>query len=280
MKYKTSDLSKMLDVSANTIRRFAEKGYLSPQRNDGNQYRYFGDEDVEKITYISKYRKIGFGHDEIASMLNSNISHNCSVYEKKMQELDVEIARLQALRHMLKDDIMMMKGIEKYGTDFIEMDSVAVHYVSYKKGDEIREDSNTREALHQFIYDFPEIEYNYIIRKEDILNRKVRCEEAIAIRTKLANKRNLNLNNEAIEQYPACPSILRIIKLPIDFANGELAESEDIKKILYDDFFAYMQEKGYELAGDAFGAKIGFSKEDDREMQYIILGMPVKKLEK
>lgn len=280
MKYKTSDLSKMLDVSANTIRRFAEKGYLSPQRNDGNQYRYFGDEDVEKITYISKYRKIGFGHDEIASMLNSDISHNCSVYEKKMQELDVEIARLQALRHMLKDDIMMMKGIEKYGTDFIEMDSVAVHYVSYKKGDEIREDSNTREALHQFIYDFPEIEYNYIIRKEDILNRKVRCEEAIAIRTKLANKRNLNLNNEAIEQYPACPSILRIIKLPIDFANGELAESEDIKKILYDDFFAYMQEKGYELAGDAFGAKIGFSKEDDREMQYIILGMPVKKLEK
>ncbi len=280
MKYKTSDLSKMLDVSANTIRRFAEKGYLSPQRNDGNQYRYFGDEDVEKITYISKYRKIGFGHDEIASMLNSDISHNCSVYERKMQELDVEIARLQALRHMLKDDIMMMKGIEKYGTDFIEMDSVAVHYVSYKKGDDIREDSNTRDALHQFIYDFPEIEYSYIIRKEDILNRKVRCEEAIAIRTHLANKRNLNLNNEAIEQYPACPSILRIIKLPIDFANGELAESEEIKKVLYDDFFAYMQEKGYELAGDAFGAKIGFSKEDDKEMQYIILGMPVEKLEK
>ena len=40
MKYKTGDLSKILGVSANTIRRFTEKGYLNPDRNMDNRYRF------------------------------------------------------------------------------------------------------------------------------------------------------------------------------------------------------------------------------------------------
>ncbi len=277
MKYKTSDLSKLLNVSANTIRRFAEKGYLSPARDDDNQYRYFGDGDVEKITYISKYRKIGLGHDEIAAMFQSDIIENQKIYQNKMDEIDREIVRLTSLRHMLKDDIKMMKSVFEYEDDFIEMDSVPVHYVSYKTDKAIRNNGDYRKEAQRFLYDFPEIEYAYIIRKEDVLNRRIRYEEAIAIRSRLAEKLNLDLTNEVIEQYPKHPSILRIVKLPIDFTAANIISSQEVKRILYDDFFAYMEEKGYALAGDAIGVKIGYSKEDEREMQYIVLGMPVDK---
>lgn len=277
MKYKTSDLSKMLDVSANTIRRFAEKGYLSPGRNDENQYRYFGNVDVEKITYISKYRKIGFGHDEIATMLNSDIHENCIAYERKLNELDREIARLQFLRHMVKDDINMMKGVVEYGEHFIERNSVAMHYISYKADDAIVSDVHKRQQLHRFIYDFPEVEYVYIIRKEDILNRRIRCDEAIGIRSKLAHKQAINVEAAGIECYPETPSVMRIVKLPIDFMEGSPEEDEKTKRILFDDFLEYMEQKGYALDGDAVGVKIGFSKEAGREMQYIVLGMPIVK---
>ncbi len=275
MKYRTSDLSKMLDVSANTIRRFAEKGYLSPERNDENQYRYFGNGDVEKITYISKYRKIGFGHDEIAEMLNADVFDNCAMYQQKMEELDREIARLQSLRHMVKDDVNMMLGVKEYGNNFIERNSVAMHYVSYKVDDKIADSDNKQKQLHRFIYEFPEVEYIYIIRKEDILKRRVRCEEAIAIRSKLAYKRCIDLEDEAIESYPETPSVLRIVRLPIDFMDRDPGEQEDIKKILYDDYFAYMEEHGYMVAGDAVGVKISFSKEEEQEWQYVVLGIPV-----
>ena len=277
MKYRTSDLSKMLDVSANTIRRFAEKGYLSPDRDDKNQYRYFGNVDVEKITYISKYRKIGFGHEEIANMLNSDIYENCLMYQKKMDELDREIARLQFLRHMVKDDINMMKGVSEFGDNFIERNSVAMHYVSYKFDDKIANSDSKQKQLHRFIYDFPEVEYIYIIRKDDILNRRIRCEEAIAIRSKLAYKQSIDVEDEAIEVYPETPSVLRIVRVPINFMDGSPEEKESTKKTLFDDFFVYMEEKGYILAGDAVGVKVGFSKEEDIEWQYIVLGMPVVK---
>lgn len=277
MKYKTSDLSKMLDVSANTIRRFAEKGYLSPDRNDQNQYRHFGNVDVEKITYISKYRKIGFGHEEIAAMLNGDIFETCDIYQKKMDELDLEIARLQSLRHMVKDDVNMMKGIIEYGTDFIERDSVAMHYVSYKRGNEIRGSASRQKVLHRFIYDFPEIEYIYIIRKDDILHRNICCEEAIGIRSKLAQKKNIDVENAEIERYPEQESVLRIVRLPLDFNDENHPQKEEIKKVLFDNYLRYMAEKGYELDGDAVGVKIGFSKEDGKEVQYVVLGMPIVK---
>lgn len=278
MKFKTSDLSRMLDVSDNTIRRFAEKGYLCPSRGDESQYRFFGNDDVEKITYISKYRKIGFGHDEITEILNGDIFENCCAYQRKMEQLDKEIFRLQSLRHMLKDDINMMQRVSQMGDDFIEMNSVPVHYISYKIGDEIKADANSKKVLHRFIYDFPEIEYVYIIKKEDILSRRVRVEEAVAIRTKLAKKCNIDLDNEAIEYYPELPSVLRIVRLPIEFQDGSPEELEVTKKLLYDDFFEYMEEHGYRLAGDAVGVKISFSKEAEKEMQYIVLGMPVEKI--
>ncbi len=277
MKYRTSDLSKMLDVSANTIRRFAEKGYLCPDRDDKTQYRYFGNVDVEKITYISKYRKIGFGHEEIANMLNADIDTNRVTYEKKMAELDAEIERLKSLRHMVKDDINMMKAVEEYGDDFIERNSVAMDYISYKIDEAIENSSTRQKVLHRFIYDFPEIEYIYIIRKDDIVNRRVRCEEAIGIRTKLALKREIPLEEKEIEHYPETPSVLRIVRLPIDFMDCEGEKLEAVKEILFDNFFKYMEEKGYILNGDAVGVKIGFSKEDGKEWQYVVLGMPIVK---
>ena len=39
MKYNTNDLSEILDVTTNTIRRFEEKGFLNPERNEQNGYQ-------------------------------------------------------------------------------------------------------------------------------------------------------------------------------------------------------------------------------------------------
>lgn len=277
MKYKTSDLSKMLNVSANTIRRFAEKGYLSPERNDDNQYRYFENSDVEKTSYISKYRKIGFGHDEIADMFQSNLFEKCTIYEKKMEEIDKEIMRLKFHRHMLKDDITLIQKTKGYGEEFQEKDCVPLHYVSYKTERRMKSSKSCQEQVHRFLYDFPEIRYIYIVRKEDILKRRVCYEEAIAIRQDLVDYLDLDVSSEAIEYYPVHKSIMRVVRLPIDFGDADIMESHEVKKLLYDNFFEYMEEKGYTLAGDAIGVKIGFSKEEAQEMQYILFSMPVNK---
>ena len=68
MEYTTNDLSKILDVSTNTIRRYEEKGFINSVRNEKNGYRQFDHVDVEKLMYTNKYRKAGFSQDNIAEM--------------------------------------------------------------------------------------------------------------------------------------------------------------------------------------------------------------------
>lgn len=277
MKYKTSDLSNMLNVSANTIRRFAEKGFLSPQRNDDNQYRYFENSDVEKIAYISKYRKIGFGHEEIADIFESDLMGSCDIYEAKLKELEQEILRLKYLKHMVMDDIGLMQRSREYGNAFLEKDCVPLHFVSYKEDRKMRKHRDVTKEVHRFLYEFPMIKYIYIVRKDDLLNRRMRYEEAIAIRTNLVEHLNLDMSNEVIEYYPKHFSIMRVVRLPMDFMNESTGKIEEVKTLLYDNFFSYMNEKGYTLAGDAVGVKIGYFKEQGEEVQYVLFSMPVHK---
>ena len=53
MNYKVSDLSKILDISSNTVRRYEGMGYLAPDRMDANGYRVYGAGDVTKMIIIN-----------------------------------------------------------------------------------------------------------------------------------------------------------------------------------------------------------------------------------
>ncbi len=276
MKYTTSMLSKMLNVSTNTIRRFAEKGHLNPIIDEKNQYRYFTDSDVQKITYLSKYRKIGFSHDEISQMMGADITQIQESYQNMMRHLDDEIAQLQSLRHMVKDDINMMHTVQLLGDRFVEMDSVQVDYIVYKKDEQIYQDKNIQQITNQFLYDYPEIEYVYIFRKEDILNRNLKCEEAITIRSKLVGQKNIKMDYRYVEKYPKQKSILKIQKMPIAYTMADEKIKETLCCQLFDEYLEYMKQHHYCLDGDAIGVKISLSKENGKEMQYIVLGMPVK----
>lgn len=137
MEYTTNDLSKILDVSTNTIRRFGEKGHLRVSRDEENGYRKFNHSDVEKLMYVGKYRKVGIGHKEIAEILQQDIGTTLRMMQERKDELDAQIAQYKALSHLLKDDIALIKRIEEYGSDIIEMENSPMHYVLYQKRGEL-----------------------------------------------------------------------------------------------------------------------------------------------
>ena len=51
MEYTTNDLSRILDVSTNTIRSFGEKGHLRVSRDEENGYVLGGDAMALKIGF-------------------------------------------------------------------------------------------------------------------------------------------------------------------------------------------------------------------------------------
>ena len=46
MRYKISELAKLLGVSTNTVRRYEDMGYISAVRDEKSGYRYNNDDDI------------------------------------------------------------------------------------------------------------------------------------------------------------------------------------------------------------------------------------------
>ena len=276
MEYTTNDLSKILDVSTNTIRRFGEKGHLRVSRDEENGYRKFNHSDVEKLMYVGKYRKVGIGHKEIAEILQQDIGATLRMMQERKDELDEQIAQYKALSHLLKDDITLIKRIEEYGSDIIEMENSPMHYVLYQKRGELCTGGHHGEALHYFMSTCPELEYIYLFEKADIEAGNCIWSGGVAANQLITKKYGVN-TEPPVEEYKSRPCLLKFIRIPLDLTDETQISKEEMQRLMFSDFFDYMKAHDYVLAGDAFALKIGFSKEDDMEWQYVLMHMPVDK---
>lgn len=156
------------------------RGYLDAQRDEENGYRIFNHSDVEKLMYVAKYRKVGFTHEDITEIFQSDIRRSLRYFEQRKLEMDELLAHYKALSHLLKDDIQLMKRIEEYGSDWIQGDCSPLHYVLYQHKGKLCVEGGQGEALHRFMSTCPEFEYIYSFDKEDLEAHRLCYSEGVA----------------------------------------------------------------------------------------------------
>ena len=273
MNYKVSDLSKILDISSNTVRRYEGMGYLSPDRMDANGYRVYGAGDVTKMIIINNYRKIGFSHAEIAKIFKGSYHDKIEIYEERLAAMDRELELLSGLRHMLKDDLALMKKIEAVQDGFYMRDCVPMNYVLYSESGELLKEDERLDTIQQFFYNATELRYIYIFKKEEIEKGILNCNEGIAVKDVHMERFGLKANAYT-GVYEKKQSIMKIVKLPLNFAECEEAEKEKLFHLIFDDVFLFLSENRYSIAGDVIGIKISMSLEEENEEQYVLIGIP------
>ena len=273
MNYKVSDLSKILDISSNTVRRYEGMGYLSPDRMDANGYRVYGAGDVTKMIIINNYRKLGFSHAEIAKIFKGNYHEKIELYEERLSAMDKELELLTGLRHMLKDDLALMKKIEAVKDGFYQRDCVPMNYVLYSEKGELLKEDGRLDTIQEYFYNATELRYIYIFKKEEIEQGVLVCNEGIAVKDVHMDRFGLALN-EYTKVYEKKKSIMKIAKLPLNFAECDLTEKKKFFHEIFDDMLAYLKENNYSVAGDVIGIKISMSLEEEKEEQYVLISIP------
>ncbi len=273
MNYKVSDLSKILDISSNTVRRYEGMGYLSPDRMDANGYRVYGAGDVTKMIIINHYRKIGFSHAEIAKIFKGSYHEKIELYEERLAAMDKELELLSGLRHMLKDDLALMKKIEAVKDGFYQRDCVPLNYVLYSENGELLKDDDRLDTIQEYFYNASELRYVYIFKREEIAQGILNCNEGIAVKDVHMERFGLGLN-EYTKVYEKQPSIMKIAKLPLNFAECEKEEKERLFHEIFDDVLLFFGENNYTISADVIGIKISMSLEENNEEQYVLIGIP------
>lgn len=69
MRMKISDAAAASGCHLETIRYYERVGLLPPPARTPSRYRQYGEADVERLRFVTRGRELGFGLDEIRSLL-------------------------------------------------------------------------------------------------------------------------------------------------------------------------------------------------------------------
>ncbi len=275
MKYSTNDLSRILGVSGNTIRRFDAKGYLTGDRNEENGYRMFEYADLEKLMYVSRYRKEELSHETAALLLESSDKEIIEVLKKKREEVQRSIARFEAIDHLLKDDILLMQRAGDMLWKYRDIECQSAHYILYSENDKLLKDKEREKALQDFMVRCPEFYYFYMFKKEDVENRRLGWSSGVGSNVIMTEKYEVEAQ-WPIELYEKRRCIVRFVRTPILNDDEWDREEKDIVRIYFDEPMEYIRDHGLRLSGNVMGLKIGCFKDEGRLWQYILLHYPVE----
>lgn len=116
------EVAKQLNTTARSIRFYEEKGLISPEKDLVNDYRYFTEKDVLRLSTILALREIGVRVQDIKKLLNNpNMSmkqyldvQRSALFEKWIEMKDMINTIDQMVEHT-EDGNYSLEGIHKLG---------------------------------------------------------------------------------------------------------------------------------------------------------------------
>ena len=123
-KYSINQMSKLFNISTQTIRFYERKGLLHPSRNHDNNYREYDAKDIHELYYVLKYNRLG--------MKIADFSNHKDILNK------TSVEDLKNLISIQKKEIQIKSAICSYIED------------SISEEDEYWENPITKKEIHNF----------------------------------------------------------------------------------------------------------------------------------
>ncbi|MEK4745617.1 MULTISPECIES: MerR family transcriptional regulator [Bacillus] len=100
-KLTKSDVIKIFNTTKETLRFYEEKGLIRPKVGKNN-YRLYGNEDLQRISQIFFCKGIGFSIEEIDLVINKrNIINNINILQNKKMILKLKFIDLWKCKRKL-----------------------------------------------------------------------------------------------------------------------------------------------------------------------------------
>lgn len=123
--YKIGKVTKLLGVSADTLRYYEKIGLLPPVQRNANGLREYSDRDISNIRFIKRAQQMKFSLAEISELLTmrQDPERACDEIRQltvlKLNEIEERIAVLDSLRQEFKSLIHLCSNSNK-GCPIIE----------------------------------------------------------------------------------------------------------------------------------------------------------------
>lgn len=154
MLFKIGEISKVLGVTPESIRRYEKANLVKAIKDEKTGYRYFDLCSFNILSRIRFYRKCGFTLNECHDLLHAKKTKDIPpFFNQRVQELETEIKFKQKSILRLNELTQTLEDIPKSLNTFQHVQSPDFYYVPYSTNGVIK-----AETLHkQLILDFMDL---------------------------------------------------------------------------------------------------------------------------
>ena len=99
--YTIGRLAKRFDLSRSTLLYYDKIGLLKPSSRGDAGYRYYSEDDAERLEQICTFRKAGLPLSDIKLVLESSEHRLSQVLEQRLEELNEDFQRLREQQRLI-----------------------------------------------------------------------------------------------------------------------------------------------------------------------------------
>lgn len=144
--FKIGELSKLYNISVDSIRYYEKMGLLNPVRSQESNYRMYSVEDIRKLTMIRELLNLKFSVEQIRRFdENRSVEVTQIVLEEELQKLNEAIEELERNRmsiqarlgilkqrvNTVKDEVAHLISIEERKCLLVSESNLPDDYVDY-----------------------------------------------------------------------------------------------------------------------------------------------------
>lgn len=108
---RIGELAERADTSTDTIRYYERMGLLKPPERTASGYRLYGDEDVGRLQFIRRAKRLGFSLRDIRGLVETAEEGQCGPLRRqvvdlialKIVECETQLAELAAFKSTLEE---------------------------------------------------------------------------------------------------------------------------------------------------------------------------------
>ena len=143
---KIGEFAKLFDVTVKTVRYYEEVGLLMPAYVDiYTGYRYFNEENIDRMNEILSLKDLGFSLDEIKKFSDEEIKNKIKDYKEKIKDLKRKLTTLKELSFKGKEALEMRFINDENAIGKWQLVGIAQNMESAKKEEFIPDDFRIRE---------------------------------------------------------------------------------------------------------------------------------------
>lgn len=272
MSLKIGDVSKLLNMTVETIRFYESENIIKPTRKLDSKYRLYETWDIFYLMECLKYRSFDISVRDISKILHTE---NLNFFLKKLDE------KRRKVNDTIRYNTMLSEKIEKYQSrlETVEFNEgnfwfeniPEQNYLVYveSNGDQYDDIGNSNSLFSEWLKFLPFVEFGEHISLTDLQNRNEVNHNvwSLIIENKYLKLLNLPTNNFVV----TLPTHLALCTIVNAGEKGELSYK------LLDPALEYLKNNNFIMNGDITGRLLIRIHQGSKFCRYFEMQIPVKK---